>query len=77
MSKELDDKMKHLKVVDNAKVTLNRAGYNTSKICVSRPSCLDLAARKEGNIIFIKYFADIREVSLREANELKKLSKFF
>jgi predicted transcriptional regulator len=69
--------MKHLEVIDNVKVMLNRAGYNTSEICSSRRSCIDFAARKEDNLIFIKIFADIRSIPLREANELKKISKFF
>ncbi len=53
---------------------LREAGFDVSEPCRSRPSCFDLAARKNENLVLIKVQSDIDSFSLGDSVELKGIS---
>jgi putative transcriptional regulator len=55
-------------------VALKEADFEISRICCSRPSCFDLAARKDKAIVFLKACCDVASFSRRESLELKVLA---
>lgn len=54
---------------------LRKGGFDVSQACWSRPSCFDFAARKNGNLIFIKIQPDIDNLSPNDSAELRSISK--
>lgn len=60
-----------------AEATLREAGFDVSEQCRSRPSCFDLAARRDKSLIFIKAQHDIGSFSRNDSTELKAISESF
>lgn len=56
---------------------LKRAGFTVSKTCCSRPSCFDLVARKDQDVLFVKMQVDVNSVSSTDSNELRSVSDCF
>ena len=54
---------------------LKRAGFTVSQRCCSRPSCFDIAARKNTSIILIKVQPDIGCISPDDSLELRIISE--
>jgi len=61
--------------VKAAETLLKEAGFTVSQRCISRPSCFDIAARKNKSIILIKFHKDIGCVSPRDSLELRIISE--
>ena len=61
--------------VKRAEAVLKEAGFTVSQRCRSRPSCFDIAARKNSSIIFIKVQPDIGCVSPYDSLELRIISE--
>jgi putative transcriptional regulator len=64
-----------LERIKTVETILKDAGFTVSQRCCSRPSCLDLAARKGKSLIFIKVQTDIGHVSAGDSFELKVISE--
>ncbi|MEM1539501.1 MAG: helix-turn-helix domain-containing protein [Candidatus Bathyarchaeia archaeon] len=56
---------------------LKEASFTVSRICCSRPSCFDIAARKSEKLIFLKVQPDIGNVSPYDSMELRMISEKF
>ncbi|MEA2089736.1 MAG: transcriptional regulator [Thermoproteota archaeon] len=69
--------MKREKMLDTAESIFEKAGFHISRRCCSRPSCFDLAARMENQLVFLKAHVNIGSVSAEDASELKSISKWF
>ncbi|MEM4701589.1 MAG: helix-turn-helix domain-containing protein [Candidatus Bathyarchaeia archaeon] len=61
--------------VKAAESILREGGFTVSQRCCSRPSCFDIAARKEESLIFIKVQPDIGCVSPYDSLELRIISE--
>ncbi len=61
--------------VKAAEAILKEGGFIVSQQCRSRPSCFDLAARKQESLIFIKIQSDIGCVSPFDSLELRIISE--
>lgn len=55
-------------------VALKEAGFDVSQICCSRPSCFDFAAKKDKNVILVKFHSDVDTFSPSESRELRMIS---
>lgn len=60
--------------LEAAETMLKEAGFTVSQVCCSRPSCFDLAARRNGNLIFIKNQPDVDALSPDDSLELRRIS---
>jgi len=69
--------MKRAEILDTSENILEKAGFQLSKRCTSRPSCFDFAAQKDEKLAFIKVYANIGNVSAKDASELQTISKCF
>jgi putative transcriptional regulator len=69
--------MKRAEILDTSENILEKAGFQRSKRCTSRPSCFDFAAQKDEKLAFIKVYANIGNVSAKDASELQTISKCF
>lgn len=67
--------MKRAEMLGTLESIFRRAGFQLSRRCRSRPSCFDLAARKQGLLTFVKVHVNIGSASIKDASELKKISK--
>jgi putative transcriptional regulator len=56
---------------------LREANFTLSRVCCSRPSCFDFAARKNDNLLFIKVQSDIDNLSPTDSHELMNVSECF
>jgi putative transcriptional regulator len=63
--------------VKAAEVVLKKANFKISKMCCSRPSCFDFAARRDENLLFIKVQSDIDNLSSTDSHELMEVSECF
>jgi len=63
--------------LEAAESVLREAGFTVSKLCSSRPSCFDHAARKDKSMIFLKVQPDIGCLSTTDSIELKAISESF
>lgn len=61
--------------VKATEAVLKKAGFTVSQICCSRPSCFDIAARKNSSVILIKIRPDIGRVSPYDSLELRTISE--
>lgn len=62
---------------DNANVlgmALKDAGFQTSQLCMSRPSCFDFAARKDDETVLIKLHHDVDAFSYFDSCELRVIA---
>jgi len=55
-------------------IALKEAGFQVSQICCSRPSCFDLAAKKDNKPVLIKIHSDIDTFPPQDSNELKTIA---
>jgi len=69
--------MKRAEILDAAEGILEKAGFQLSRRCTSRPSCFDFAALKAEKIAFIKVYVNIGNVFAKDASELQKISECF
>jgi predicted transcriptional regulator len=60
--------------LEAAETMLKEAGFTVSQVCCSRPSCFDLAARRNGNLILIKTQPDIDTYPADDSLELRQIS---
>jgi len=63
--------------LEAAESALRRAGFNVSQPCSSRPSCFDLAARRDKTLIFVRCQPDIGSFSASDSQELRAISESF
>jgi putative transcriptional regulator len=61
--------------VRTAETLLKKAGFDVSQSCYSRPSCFDVAARRNENLILVKVQPDIDNLSPSDSAELNDISK--
>jgi len=64
-------------ILEEAESILEKAGFNISNRCCSRPSCFDFAARKENLLTFVKVHVNIGSASLKDASELLVITENF
>jgi len=69
--------MNRAEMLDTLESTFREAGFQLSRRCCSRPSCFDLAARKQNLLTFVKVHINIGSVSSKDASELKNISQCF
>ena len=69
--------MKRAEILDITESILEKAGFQLSQRCTSRPSCFDLAAHRKKQLALIKVYANIGNVSAKDASELQKISECF
>jgi len=60
-----------------ADTTFRKAGFHTSERCTVRPSCFDFAARRRGQLAFVKAPCNIGSISGIDASELRSISACF
>lgn len=68
---------REMEKVRAAEGVLREANFTLSKICCSRPSCFDFAARKNNSLLFIKVQSDIDNLSPTDSHELMDVSECF
>jgi putative transcriptional regulator len=61
--------------VKAAEAVLKEGGFTVSQICCSRPSCFDIAARKDEALILVKVQQDIGCVSPYDSLELRIIAE--
>ena len=69
--------MKRAEILDTTESILEKAGFQLSKRCTSRPSCFDFAAQKGKKTAFIKVYANIGNVFAKDASEIQTISECF
>lgn len=69
--------MKRAEILDTTESILEKAGFQLSRRCTSRPSCFDFAAQKDEKLAFIKVYANIGNVFAKDASELQTISECF
>ena len=69
--------MKRAEILDNTESILEKAGFQLSQRCTSRPSCFDFATQKDEKPAFIKVYANIGNVFAKDASELQTISECF
>ena len=69
--------MKRAEILGITESILEKVGFQQSKRCLSRPSCFDLAAHRKKQLALIKVYANIGNVSAKDASELQKISECF
>ncbi len=69
--------MRRAEALETADATLVQAGFKTSQRCIVRRSCFDFAARKEGQLLFLKVLSDLRGVSKIDAAGIRMISRCF
>lgn len=69
--------MKRAEILNITESILEKASFQQSQRCTSRPSCFDLAAHRKNQLTFIKVYANIGNVSAKDASELQKISEYF
>jgi putative transcriptional regulator len=62
-------------IIGKAESALRTAGFDVSERIFSRPSCFDIAVRKEDQLAFIKSHESIGSITMLDALELRTLSK--
>jgi putative transcriptional regulator len=73
-----DDFMAHEEESRRSAVSaLKEAGFVVSELCSSRPSCFDLAARKDKALMFIRIQIDVGGFSASDSRELGAISDSF
>ncbi|RLI22637.1 transcriptional regulator [Candidatus Bathyarchaeota archaeon] len=64
-------------IIEETESILEKAGFNLSNRCCSRPSCFDFAAKKDKILAFIKVHTNIGSASLKDASELITITENF
>ncbi len=53
---------------------LKEAGFQTSQLCCSRPSCFDFAARKGDESVLVKLYSDVDSFSRLDSHEVRVIA---
>jgi len=69
--------MKRAEILDITGSILEKAGFQQSQRCVSRPSCFDFVIQRGKQVALVKVYANIGNVSPKDASELQKISECF
>ncbi len=69
--------MKRGEMLDATESILKKAGFQVSERCVARTSCFDFVTRKKEQLVFIKAYGNIGNVSRTDAAELHSISTYF
>ncbi len=69
--------MKRAEILATTEDILEKAGFQLSRRCKSRPSCFDFVAQKGKKIALIKVYINIGNVFSKDAQELRTISKCF
>jgi len=69
--------MKRAEILNVTESILEKVGFQQSRRCISRPSCFDLAAHRKRQLALVKVYANIGNVSAKDASELQKISECF
>lgn len=69
--------MKRAEILNTTESILEKAGFQLSRRCTSRPSCFDFAAQKNEKLAFMKVYANIGNVFAKDASELQTISECF
>ena len=69
--------MKRAEILNTTEGILEKAGFQLSRRCTSRPSCFDFAAQKAEKLALIKVYANIGNVFAKDASELQTISECF
>lgn len=69
--------MTRTEVLDVMESILKEAGFDVSEKCCSRPSCFDIAARREKQLALFKVQTNIGSTSFCDAFELQTISSYF
>jgi putative transcriptional regulator len=56
---------------------LDEAGFRLSSQCDVRPSCFDMVARKDDNLLLVKVLANVDALTKEDADALRQVAKFF
>lgn len=62
---------------DSLGVALKDAGFEVSRMCYSRPSCFDFAAKKAHKTVLVKLYSDVDSFSRRDSHELRVIAGRF
>lgn len=54
--------------------TLKEAGFQTSQLCCSRPSCFDFAARRGNESVLVKLYSDVDSFSRLDSHEVRVIA---
>ena len=55
-------------------IAFKEAGFQVSRMCCSRPSCFDFAARKNDTTVLVKAHSDVDSFSRRDSRELRVIA---
>jgi len=69
--------MKREEMLDATESILTKAGLVVSDRCIARASCFDFVTRRKNQLIFLKTYSNIGNVSPRDASELHSISSYF
>jgi len=69
--------VKRAEILDITESILEKAGFQLSQRCISRPSCFDFATQRENQLAFVKVYANIGNVLAKDASELQTISECF
>jgi putative transcriptional regulator len=53
---------------------LKDAGFQTSQLCCSRPSCFDFAAKKGDECVLVKFYSDVDSFSPSDSHEVRVIA---
>jgi predicted transcriptional regulator len=65
------------KLIRDVTAQLEEAGFSPSSQCDVRPSCFDLVARREDQLILVKVLANIDSLTNEDAIALQLVAHFF
>ncbi len=69
--------MKRGEMLDATESILTRTGLAISERCIARASCFDFVARRKAQLVFLKTYGNIGNVTPRDASELLSISRYF
>jgi len=69
--------MKRGEILNTTESILEKANFQQSQRCLSRPSCFDLAIQRKKQLALIKVYTNIGNASPKDASELQKISQCF
>lgn len=73
----LREMMKRAELLDASQSIFEKAGFNISRRCCSRPSCFDFVVRKKDQLAFVKTHTNIGSALVKEASDLRTISQCF
>lgn len=62
--------------LDDVEENVEAAGFIVSERCTARPSCFDLAARREDKVVLFKCTSNLTSVSKEKASELRLIAQY-